>query len=85
MTALAGGDLFADVTFTSTVGRIIRLAVGLLLIALGLSQLERVPVDLRRFEPAMQRYLRRQASVRRQHPLLGFGLFGFGYLAAGFG
>ncbi|HZD74042.1 MAG TPA: cytochrome c biogenesis protein CcdA [Actinomycetota bacterium] len=83
--ALAGGGLFANVTFTSTTGRAIRLLVGLGLIALGLIQLERLPVNLRRFEPAMHGYLRRQARLRRQRPTLGFGLFGFGYLLAGFG
>lgn len=83
--ALIGGGLFADVTFTSAAGRIIRLLVGLLLIALGLIQLNHLPIDLRRFEPAMHGYLRRQARIRRERPLLGFGLFGFGYLLAGFG
>jgi cytochrome c biogenesis protein CcdA len=80
-----GGGLFAGVTFTSTAGRAIRLLVGLLLIVLGLIQLERLPVNLRRVEPAMRGYLRRQAQVRRERPMLGFGLFGFGYLLAGFG
>ena len=83
--ALVGGRLFAGITFTSTAGRIIRLAVGLLLIVLGLIQLGRLPVDLRRYEPTLHRYLRRQARVRRQRPLVGFTLFGFGYLLAGFG
>jgi cytochrome c biogenesis protein CcdA len=83
--ALIGGGLFAGVTFTSTTGRAIRFVVGLLLIALGLIQLGRLPVNVRRFEPALHGYLRRQARVRRERPLLGFALFGFGYLLAGFG
>ena len=83
--ALIGGGLFAGVTFTSTAGRIIRLVVGTFLIVLGLIQLDRLPANLRRFEPTMQRYLRRQARIKREHPVLGFGLFGFGYLLAGFG
>lgn len=83
--AAIGGALFAGVTFTSTAGRVIRLIVGIVLIALGLIQVERLPVNLRRFEPALHSYLRRQARLRRQRPLLGFGLFGFGYLLAGFG
>jgi cytochrome c-type biogenesis protein len=83
--ALIGGGLFAGVTFTSTAGRVIRAAVGLLLITLGLIQLGRLPLNLRRFEPAMHGYLRHQARVRRERPLLGFALFGFGYLLAGFG
>lgn len=83
LVALIGGSLFAGVTFTSTTGRIIRLVVGVLLILLGLVQLGRLPVDLRRFEPAMHRYLRHQ--IRRDRPMLAFALFGFGYLMAGFG
>jgi cytochrome c-type biogenesis protein len=83
--AVLGGSLLGGVTFTSTAGRVIRLLVGLGLIGLGLIQLERLPVSLRRFEPAMHGYLRRQAQLRRRRPLLGFGLFGFGYLLAGVG
>lgn len=83
--AAGGSALFGDVTFTSTAGRAIRIAVGLLLVALGLVQLGRIRVSLRRFEPAVHGYLRRQAEVRRRRPFLGFTLFGFGYLVAGFG
>ena len=63
----------------------IRITVGLLLVALGLVQLGRLRVRLRRFEPALHGYLRRQAQVRRSRPFMGFTLFGFGYLLAGFG
>ena len=83
--AVIGGGLFAGVTFTSTAGRVVRFVVGLLLIGLGLIQLGRLPVNLRQFEPALRGYLRRQAQVRRERPLLGIALFGFGYLLAGFG
>lgn len=76
---------FDDVTFTSTAGIGIRISVGLLLIGLGLIQLGRLPVSFRRFEPAMHGYLRRQAQIRRRRPVVGFTLFGFGYLLAGFG
>jgi cytochrome c biogenesis protein CcdA len=83
--AAGGAALFGDVTFTSAAGRAIRIAVGVLLVALGLVQLGRIRVSLRRFEPAVHGYLRRQAEVRRKRPFLGFTLFGFGYLVAGFG
>ncbi len=83
--ALGGGAAFQDVTFTSTAGRIIRGGVGVLLITLGLIQLERLQVNLRRLEPATHGFLRSQAGLRRRHPVAGFGLFGFGYLLAGFG
>jgi cytochrome c biogenesis protein CcdA len=85
--AIAAGasTYFDDVTFTSTAGITIRIAVGVLLIALGLIQLEVLPISFRRFEPAMHGYLRRQAQMRRRRPVVGFTLFGFGYLLAGFG
>jgi cytochrome c biogenesis protein CcdA len=83
--ALGGAPLFEGVTFTSAAGRIIRAVVGTLLIALGLIQLEVLPVNLRRFEPATHGFLRRQAALRRRRPVAGFAVFGFGYLLAGFG
>ena len=85
--AIAAGasTYFDDVTFTSTAGITIRIVVGLLLITLGLIQLEVLPISFRRFEPAMHGYLRRQAQMRRRRPVVGFTLFGFGYLLAGFG
>jgi len=83
--AAGGAALFADVTFTSTAGRAIRISVGALLIVLGLIQLDRLPISLRRFEPAAHGFLRRQAQLRRRRPFAGFALFGFGYLLAGFG
>jgi cytochrome c biogenesis protein CcdA len=85
--AIAAGasTYFDDVTFTSTAGITIRIVVGGLLITLGLIQLNVLHISFRHFEPAMHGYLRRQAQVRRRRPLVGFVLFGFGYLLAGFG
>lgn len=85
--AIAAGasTYFDDVTFTSTAGITIRIVVGLLLIALGLIQLGLLPISFRRFEPAVHGYLRRQAQIRRRQPIVGFTIFGFGYLLAGFG
>lgn len=85
--AIAAGasTYFDDVTFTSPAGITIRIVVGALLITLGLIQLELLPISFRRFEPAMHGYLRRQAQVRRRRPIVGFTLFGFDYLLAGFG
>lgn len=72
-------------TFTSTSGRMIRAVVGVLLVVLGLVQSGRLQANLRRFEPATHGYLERQARFRRRHPIAGGAMFGFGYLAAGFG
>jgi cytochrome c biogenesis protein CcdA len=85
--AIAAGaaTFFDDVTFTSTAGIAIRIFVGVFLIALGLVQLGVLPISFRRFEPAMHGYLRQQAELRRRRPFVGFTMFGFGYLLAGFG
>ena len=82
---LIGGTLLRGVTFTSPPGRILRAAVGLFLIGLGLIQLNRLQVSLRHFEPAIHGLLKRQARLRRSQPTVGFALFGFAYPLAGFG
>lgn len=83
--ALGGRPLAGAVTFTSASGRAIRVVVGVALILLGLVQVGRIELDLRRFEPTIHALLRRQASLRRRRPVAGTALFGFAYLAAGFG
>lgn len=83
--AIGAGSLIEDVTFTSTAGRVLRTVVGAALIAMGLVQTGRLPVNLRRFEPALHGSLKRQAQLRRRRPLLGLIVFGFLYLLAGFG
>ena len=85
--AFGGAALFAGVTFTSLAGRTIRTLTGFFLILLGLIQLGRLPVPLPfdLVSDAARPLLRRQAKLRRQHSTLGFGLYGFGYILAGFG
>ena len=85
--ALGGDALVKNVTFTSTAGRILRITVGAFMIFVALIQLDRLHISLRRFEPAMKGFLRRQRTgrAREQRPFLRFTLFGFAYLAAGFG
>lgn len=83
--AFGGRGLAAAVTFTSLSGRVIRAAVGILLVALGLAQAGRLHLNLRQLEPAVHGVLMRQARLRREHPVAGMALFGFGYLTAGFG
>jgi cytochrome c biogenesis protein CcdA len=86
--ALGGDALIKDVNFASTAGRTLRITVGIFMILVGLIQLGRLNVPLRRFEPALKGFLRRQRREGRgrgQPQLLRFGLFGFAYLAAGFG
>ena len=83
--ALGGEALFAGVTFTSTAGITIRLVVGLLLIVLGLVQTGILPFSLHAVSRLAQPMLRRQARLRRERPVAGFAVFGFGYVLAGFG
>ncbi len=82
--ALGAAALFEGVTFTSTAGRVIRLVVGTLLILLGLIQVGLLPVSFSAHAVANP-LMRRQARLRREQPTLGVGLFGFGYILAGFG
>lgn len=83
--AAGAGAFFKQVTFTSTAGITIRAVVGSLLVVLGLMQLNVLPVSLVVVEDAARPLLARQARLRRDRPALAFGLFGFGYLLAGFG
>ncbi len=83
--SLGAGSMVDEVTFTSTTGRLLRVVVGVALIVFGLVQTGRIPMDLRRFEPALHRTLGNQAGLRRRRPFRGFVLFGFIYLLAGFG
>lgn len=81
--AAGAGPVMRQVTFTSTPGRILRVAVGSLLVLLGTLQSRGI-----RFEAAdqIQRPLQRAAAkLRRESPSFGFALFGFGYVLAGFG
>ncbi len=81
--AAGAGPLVRQVTFTSSAGRILRVVVGAFLILLGLAQASGVRVGVAdRLKSPLQRT---QAKLRRTSPNLGFGLFGFGYVLAGFG
>jgi cytochrome c biogenesis protein CcdA len=81
----AGRGLAGGITFTSTPGRSLRVVVGVGLIVLGLVQTERLRVNLRVAEAGIHGLLSRPASRLHHHPVAWFALFGFGYLAAGFG
>ena len=82
----AGGEaLFAGVTFTSTAGITIRVVVGVLLVLLGLIQLGAIPLSMHAVSGFAQPLLRSQARLRRERPVAGFAVFGFGYVLAGFG
>jgi cytochrome c biogenesis protein CcdA len=83
--ALGAGGLFTQVTFTSTAGRVLRLAAGGVLIVLGAIQSGLLPLSFHGVSRRAKDLLRVQAEVRRRLPALGLAIFGFGYLLAGFG
>lgn len=82
---IGGQALFADVTFASTPGIILRSTVGLILILLGLVQLGMLPSPMHAVEWLSAPITRRHARLRREKPVAGFALYGFGYVLAGFG
>lgn len=85
--ALGGSAFFSGVTFTSTIGITIRVTVGVLLILLGLVQMGVIHIPLfRKVEKWAQPMIKAQARQRRGNKqFLGFTVYGFGYLIAGFG
>lgn len=83
--ALGAAPLFARVTFTSTTGRLLRLAVGGVLVLLGFWQWRGIAPGAGTVFQLVRPLLEAQARLRRERPTLSFGLFGFGYIFAGFG
>ena len=83
--ALGGRGLAGAVTFTSTSGRVIRFVVGVLLIVLGLVQTGRIRLSLERLDLGAHERLLERARLGGDRSLAGNVVFGFGYLAAGFG
>ncbi|MFZ1398198.1 MAG: hypothetical protein WAS33_14940 [Candidatus Promineifilaceae bacterium] len=83
--ALGAGSWIAGVTFTSAAGRTLRVLVGLVLISFGLWQLQRRSLNVGWLNQALQPLWRKQTKLRRQQTTLSYGLYGFGYILAGFG
>jgi cytochrome c biogenesis protein CcdA len=82
---LAGTAVFADVVFTSTEGIMLRSVIGLLLITLGLIQIDVIRISL----PPVQDLADPLIETGQGNAgIKGTGrvtVFGFGYLVAGFG
>lgn len=83
--ALGAGPLVERVTFTSTAGRTLRLVLGSLLVLLGVLQWRGVSPGSGVVYHIARPFMEAQARWRRERPTLAFGLFGFGYILAGFG
>jgi len=83
--AAGGRSLLEGVTFTSSAGRSIRAVLGLLLVVLGLIQLGVLRAPFHRLASLARPLLVTQAHTRRRAPTVGFAIFGFAYVLAGFG
>lgn len=83
--ALGAAPLFGRVTFTSSPGRLLRLVVGSLLVVLGVWQWRGISPGSGAVYQLARPLMEAQARLRRERPTLAFGLFGFGYILAGFG
>ena len=83
--AFGGEALFSAVTFTSPPGIAIRSVVGTALIMLGLIQTGAIPFSMHGVSRLVQPMLSSQARLQRERPVLGFAVFGFAYVLAGFG
>ncbi|MCA9943820.1 MAG: hypothetical protein H6656_21750 [Ardenticatenaceae bacterium] len=83
--ALGAGGWIARFTFTSAAGRTLRLLVGLALIGFGVWQLQGRSLNVGWLNQALQPLWYKQTKLRHQKSTLSYGLYGFGYILAGFG
>jgi cytochrome c biogenesis protein CcdA len=82
---LGGRAVAGSITFTSAPGIVLRIAVGTLLVLLGLVQANVLPISFHGVERALRPLGEAHARLRRDRPLAGWALFGFAYLLIGFG
>ncbi len=83
--ALGAGELIAGVTFTSTAGRLLRTVVGLTLAGFGWWQIRGRSLSFPWVNRLLQPLWEAQIRLKRRQSGIGFGLYGFGYILAGFG
>lgn len=83
--AVGAGSFISQFTFTSDAGRSLRLMVGLILIGFGLWQLRGQSLNFVWLNQLLQPLWHTQTRWQRKKSSLGYGLYGFGYILAGFG
>jgi cytochrome c biogenesis protein CcdA len=83
--ALGAAPLLSSVTFASPAGRLLRGIVGSLLIGLGIWQLRGKSLSSPAINSLLQPMWAAQSRWRRQRTSMSYGLYGFGYILAGFG
>lgn len=82
---LGAAPLMEQVTFTSPTGRLIRLLAGLVLVGFGWWQLQGRSLNFIWINALLQPLWRTEERLRRQRTTMNYGLYGFGYILAGFG
>jgi hypothetical protein len=83
--SVGGEGLTRNVTFTSATGRALRIAAGILLIAMGLAQLGKVTIPFFKLSTLATPIDRRRTNDGHPDRFFSHVLYGFGYLIAGFG
>lgn len=81
---LGAGQFISRFTFASTAGRFLRLVVGLILIGFGLWQIRGRSLNFVWLTRLLQPLWHTQSRLQRQKTTWSYGLYGFGYILAGF-
>ncbi|RMG99913.1 MAG: hypothetical protein D6706_04795 [Chloroflexi bacterium] len=82
---LGASPLVKQVNFTSPAGRILRGLVGLFLVGAGVWQVNGRSLNFIWLNQLLTPLWNTQTNLRRQRTTLSAGLYGFGYILAGFG
>jgi hypothetical protein len=83
--ALGAGSSISQFTFTSPTGRVLRVIVGSILIRFGFWQVQGKSLNFAWVNRSLQPLWNQQVWLRRRNNNLSYGLYGFGYILAGFG
>lgn len=81
---IGAAPIIARISFTSRVGRLLRLFTGLVLVGFGWWQWQGRSLNAGWLNSALQPLWRAEARLRHQRSTMRVGLYGFGYILAGF-
>jgi cytochrome c biogenesis protein CcdA len=82
--ALGAAPIMARITFTSPAGRLLRLFTGLVLMGFGWWQFQGRSLNIGWLNSLLQPMWRAEARLRHRRSTLRIGVYGFGYILAGF-
>ncbi len=83
--AVGAAPIMARITFANPAGRLLRLFAGLVLIGFGWWQFQGRSFNVGWLNSLLQPLWRSEARLRHRRSTLSTGLYGFGYILAGFG